>query len=180
MSLSLKSTSNTFTTEVVEGDKAETIAPIVSGTAVTATGTSVTFTGIPTWAKRVTVMFFGLSTTGTSPVTIRVGTAGGVVTTGYSSITQGYAGTAVATTDSTSGFQVEDAGQAAFSRYGTFTIDRVSGNNWVMKGNQWRATNTGSQCTGGIGLAAALDRISVTTNGGTETFDAGSINIMWE
>ena len=30
---------------------------LVSGTAVSASGTAVDFTGIPSWAKRVTVMF---------------------------------------------------------------------------------------------------------------------------
>jgi hypothetical protein len=33
---------------------------------------------------------------------------------------------------------------------------------------------------GYVALSGALDRVSITTEGGTDTFDAGSINIMYE
>ena len=51
-------------------------------TAKTATGTSVDFTGIPGWAKKITVMLNGVSTNGTSIPVVRLG-SGTVQTTGY-------------------------------------------------------------------------------------------------
>lgn len=179
MSLALISTSGTFTTEIVEGDKAETIAPIVSGAVVTASGTSVTFTGIPDWVKRITVMFSAVSTTGSSQVIIRIG-SGALVTTGYISTATGFGATSLSTVNFTTGFSTEDAGLASYSRYGTFTLSRLAGTNWVFSGVGRRDIQAANICAGGLVLAGALDRVSITTVGGTETFDAGNINIMWE
>ena len=45
---------------------------ITAGTAVASTsGTSIDFTGIPSWVKRITVMFNGVSTNGTSNIQIQ-------------------------------------------------------------------------------------------------------------
>ena len=35
-------------------------------------------------------------------------------------------------------------------------------------------------CAGRVTLSGALDRVRVTTVNGTDTFDAGSINILYE
>jgi len=54
---------------------------IVSGTAVASTsGTSIDFTSIPSWVKRVTVMFAGVSTNGTGSYLIQIGDSGGIET----------------------------------------------------------------------------------------------------
>jgi hypothetical protein len=132
MSLALISTSGTFTTDIVEGDKAETIAPIVSGTAVTATGTSVNFTGIPSWAKRVTVLFNNVSLSGTSDILVRVG-SGAIATTGYSSSTisvSSNVGNSTGGSNSTTGFIVRVA-IAAYSIFGKMEINHLNGNVWV-------------------------------------------------
>jgi hypothetical protein len=34
--------------------------------------------------------------------------------------------------------------------------------------------------SGGVALGGALDRVRITTVNGTDTFDAGSINILYE
>ena len=53
-----------------------------TGTAVASTsGTSNDFTSIPSWVKRITVMFNGVSTNGTSPVQLQIG-AGSVTAQG--------------------------------------------------------------------------------------------------
>ena len=58
---------------------------IVSGTAQNSTsGTAIDFTGIPSWVKRITVMFNGVSTNGTSNLLLQIG-AGSVTTSGYNS-----------------------------------------------------------------------------------------------
>ena len=153
-----------------------------SGTAVTASGTSVDFTGIPSTAKRITVMFNAVSTNGNSPPQIQIG-AGSVTTSGYVG-SNTVSSTAVSTAVFTSGFGIgvssgQWAGTLAVS--GSITITLLSGNTWAAFGavggnasaNVWITT-------GSIALGGTLDRVRITTANGTDQFDAGTINIMWE
>ena len=61
----------------------------VLSTAVTlTTQTSVDFTSIPSWVKRVTVMLSGVSTNGTSYVQVQLGDSGGIENSSYLGATQ--------------------------------------------------------------------------------------------
>jgi hypothetical protein len=150
-----------------------------SGTAVTASGTSVDFTGIPSWAKRVTVMFRGISVSGTNSILIQLGDSGGIETTGYVSSTTGTTGAAGSTFSSTAGLIVySNSGSYIFS--GVITITNMNSNVWVC-GGVGKIDTTASWIVGGDKeLSATLDRIRITTVGGTDTFDAGTINILYE
>ena len=154
--------------------------PLTLGTAVpTTSGTSIDFTGIPSWAKRVTVMFSGVSTSGASYWLIQLG-AGSVTSSGYVSVASASGSTNSAySTTSTAGF-VMATGNAAFNVYATATICLVSGNTWVCSHSGGASTFYGMSGGGGIALGGTLDRIRITTVNGTDTFDAGSINIMYE
>jgi hypothetical protein len=161
-----------------------TLYPLVSGTAVASTsGTSIDFTNIPSWVKRVTVMLNGVSTSGTSVTQIQLGTSGGVVSSGYDSriysFTGGSQGTSV-----TSGFVLEATAAAAAAnvRIGAIYLLNISGNNWVATGSQSQITTNGAQSwiNGSIALSSALTTVRLTTANGTDTFDAGSINIFYE
>lgn len=156
---------------------------ITRGTSVTASGTAVDFTGIPSTARRVTVQFANLSTNGTGGLAIQVGTSGGIVTTGYTASTTGVAGSSVATINSTTAVPLETGSTllvATASRHGTVTLTNITGNQWVATAVIGRSDNTLMSFAGGsISLGAALDRIRLTSNG-TDTFDAGTINIFYE
>lgn len=156
---------------------------LISGTAVTASGTSVDFTGIPSWVKRITVMFSGVSTNGTSLPQIQLG-AGSVTTSGYVSYASYQGGTNQASgTTSTSGFLIEAITDALTVRYGHAVFTLISGNSWVGSVNTGWYNGTyyySSAGGGGVTLSGTLDRIRITTVGGVNTFDAGTINIMWE
>lgn len=160
-----------------------TLAPVVSGTAVTASSTSVDFTGIPSWVKRITVMFSGVSTNGTSNVQVQIG-AGSVVTTGYAGGTTVLTSTGVATSPVTSGFLTENSSGAITSstvRHGNMVLTNVSGNTWSESGVFIHSgTSTGGLSGGSITLGGTLDRVRITTVNGTDTFDAGTINLLWE
>ena len=151
---------------------------ITSGTAVASTsGTSIDFTGIPSWVKRITVMFNGVSLSGTSDFLVQIG-AGSVTSSGYASSAE-LGGTATA---STAGF-IAKAGTAANTYSGLFTIATLGSNIWVAtsvirQGNT--AGGTGGAGSGNISLSGTLDRVRITTVNGTDTFDAGSINILYE
>jgi hypothetical protein len=157
---------------------------IVSGTAVASTsGTSIDFTGIPSWVKRITVIFYGVSTNGASLVQVQVG-AGSVVTTGYVGASALITATSVNSATATTGFALYNLNVATDVRSGHLILTPVSGNNWACSftiGNGANGT-TDAVCWGGgtIALSGTLDRIRITTVNGTDTFDAGSINILYE
>jgi len=153
--------------------------PLSSGTAVASTsGTSITFTGIPSTAKRITVMFNGVSTNSTSVVIVQIG-AGSIQTTGYVCAAGNY-GTTSALSSYTTGFAISAANVATATIYGSMTITNISTNTWVESFSGIRDTGAVANSGGGVSLGGALDRVSITTVNGTDTFDAGSINILWE
>jgi len=154
---------------------------ITSGTAVASTsGTSIDFTSIPSWVKRLTVIFNGVSTSGTSNHLIQLG-AGSVTSSGYTSTGVGLANAASpSSTSSTAGFILGDIASASAVIIGYMMITNVSGNIWIASGTG-RYSGTACFTNGGsISLAGTLDRVRITTVNGTDTFDAGSINILYE
>jgi hypothetical protein len=151
---------------------------ITAGTSVASTsGTSIDFTGLPSWVKRVTVMFDGVSTNGTSALLVQVG-AGSFTTTGYAS-TSTAAAASVATTNSTAGFNVRTA-TAAQTFAGFMNICLISANVYISSHTGKIDTTDTISGGGNVTLSATLDRIRITTVNGTDTFDAGSINILYE
>ena len=155
---------------------------LIQGTAQASTsGTSITFSSIPSWVKRITVMFNGVSTSGTSNIQLQIG-AGSVTTSGYSSCgTALAASSATNAATSTTGFLVEASGAAATVRYGSIVLFNVTSNTWAFSSVLSSSpTPISLQGAGGITLSGTLDRVVITTVNGTDTFDAGSINILYE
>jgi hypothetical protein len=157
---------------------------IQRGTAVTASGTSVDFTSIPSWVKRITVMFDGVSTNGTSIVQIQLGDSGGIETTGYSGITTRNGGTGnVYTSAYSSGVLTQTVMIAANGYAADIVFTNINGNSWVVSGittNTSVPINESCFICGSKTLSATLDRVRITTVNGTDTFDAGTINILFE
>jgi hypothetical protein len=144
----------------------------------TTSGTSIDFTGIPSWAKRITVMLSGVSTSGTSNVLFQLGDSGGFESTGYNS-TSLSAATTVSTSNSTAGFLLF-ANVATDARSGVLLLTQISGNTWIASGTFKVTTATNCFVAGDKTLSDALTQIRLTTVNGTDTFDAGSVNIMYE
>lgn len=142
--------------------------------------TSIDFTGIPAWVNRIAVMPRGISTNGTSPLTIRVGD-GAFVSTGYLGAVTQITGATPASLNATSGCDILRT-VAATSVFGaTCFITRQSGNIWTFSGTgAFSSSATTTIFSNEIALSGALDRVGLTTLGGTDTFDAGSVNISWE
>ena len=156
---------------------------ITSGTSVASTsGTSIDFISIPSWVKRVTVMFDGVSTSGTSPILIQLGDSGGIETTGYNSASA-YGPNSGQFTSSTAGLILEPTGglTSAALRYGSMIVSLLNSNAWVEQLGIYSTGITSSATGGGAKtLSGTLDRIRITTVNGSDTFDAGSINILYE
>ena len=141
-------------------------------------GTSILFSGIPAATKRIVVMFSGVSTTTTSNLLIRLGTSATVDTTGYvSTVSRGTTGV----TTSTAGLIFETPILATDTFSGAVTITKITGNTYVSTGNICdQGTNAVRTSAGTKSLSGVLTHLSVTTVGGSATFDAGNINIMYE
>lgn len=168
----------------LDGSNVNTVGVINSATAVASTsGTAINFTGIPAGVKRITVMFSGVSTSGSSAVQVQLGTSGGVQTTGYNAASAiGAGANTFSMTAVTTGF-CEATGGAAFVRYGSAIISLLDASTglWSM---MYNIGTTDTQRVlliyGTKSLSGTLDRVRITTSNGTDTFDAGSINILYE
>jgi hypothetical protein len=167
----------TLTNKTVQG------GTVQSATAQASTsGTSIDFTGIPSWVKRITVMFSGVSTNGGSLPIIRLGTGGTPATTGYLSCSsvasQGATNTVISITDGFNWF----GGASTYTQQGSFIFTNISGNSWVCQGivNSTSGVTFVSFTAGSVTLGGVLNMVRITTQNGTDAYDAGSINILYE
>jgi len=179
-------TTQTLTNKTLGSGLVADASLITSGTSQASTsGTSIDFTGIPSWVKRITVLFDGVSLSGTDQFLVQIGDSGGLETTSYiSGSAAARDGTATIGGTSTSGFIIYHGSAGTNFFYGTVRIENLTDNTWVasITGN---GGSSGSPAANGISgggsktLSATLDRVTVTRTG-TNTFDAGSINILFE
>jgi hypothetical protein len=157
------------------------VAPLVSGTAQNSTsGTSIDFTGIPSWVKRITVMFNGISTSSSSAeIYVQIG-SGSVETTGYLGTSGSSDGLNLGGANYTTAFGVRVRNAAQLSS-GTLVLTSLGSNLWVANGMVGGNSNVNTTWTNGSKTTSGtLDRLRITTSTGTDTFDAGSVNILYE
>lgn len=156
---------------------------VLSTTLATTSGTTKDFTGIPSWVRRITIMLNGVSLSGTAFEMIQLGTGSTTwVAAGYTSYARD---TNNNTGAPTTGFQIAvvGTGTAALTVTGALTLTHMGSNLWLISGTLVRqeAGNNPSILVGGtITLGAALSGVRLTSTNGTDTFDAGSVNVMWE
>lgn len=144
-------------------------------------GTSIDFTGIPSWAKRVTVLINGVSTNGTSNLIIQLGTSSGFQTSSYGGSAMVSQAGIIGNTAFSTGFLIDATTLAADVRSGVVSINLVGGDVWAAAGNVSLVGAARTSCfSGTIGLSGTLTQVRVTTVSGTDDFDAGSINISYE
>lgn len=147
----------------------------------TTSGTEQGFTSIPSWVTKIFFMLDGVSTNGTSNIIIQLGDSGGYETSGYSGAHWNHTGASVA--NLSDGFLVDGFAAAAAVTHGMLTLVLMnsSTNTWAATGLFGFSSGTAArQISGTKSLSATLDRIRITTSGGVNTFDAGSINIRYE
>ena len=156
---------------------------LVSGTAVASTsGTSIDFTSIPSWVKRITVMLAGVSLNGTSSLRIQIG-AGSVETSGYVGSTSIIGGSSAASSVTASaGFDLNASSPLASAlTTGSVVLLYFGSNQWIASGwVGYDASTQSESISGRKTTSGTLDRVRITTVNGTDTFDAGSVNILYE
>lgn len=178
----LSATGSPSATTFLRGDNAWAAVEIDTITLATqqasTSGTAIDFTSIPAGAKRITVMFNGVSTSGTSNVLVQLGDAGGVEATGYVS------SVSYSTTDAntTAGFLVIGGVGAANVWNGAVTLHLMNAATFTWASSSVIASaGAATRIQGGAkSLSAELDRVRITMANGTDTFDAGAINISYE
>jgi hypothetical protein len=146
-------------------------------------GTSIDFSSnIPTNVKRITILLDNVSTSGTSDLLIQIGDSGGIETSGYDSFSTYLFQTGSGKTSYTTGYG-SDWGSTLGDRKGAITLNNMSGNKWICT-----AVHTGKdgvnegtiQMAGSKTLSGTLTQVRITTVNGTDTFDGGAINLMYE
>jgi hypothetical protein len=175
-------TNKTLTSPTIGGTPVMGASVITSGTAVASTsGTSIDFTSIPSWVKRITVMFSGVSTSGTSYKQIRF-TDSALKTSGYSSVSSLiYGANLCVSVAATTGFLIRsDVASEALDGCYVFNLLNASTFIWSGFGNVSNFDGRSWQQSGAVTMASALTAVRITTVNGTDTFDAGSINILYE
>lgn len=175
----------TLTVPLVAGSNTATLAaatgthfPFSAGTAVASTsGTSIDFTSIPSWVKRITVSYGGVSTNGTSNYLVQIG-SGSVTSSGYVSTAGTNGGT---TATSTAGCLITAASDASSTHFGQVVITLLNTNIYVFSSLLGQSSTTRNNMGNAwVTLGGTLDRVRLTTVNGTDTFDAGSVNILFE
>lgn len=152
-----------------------TLATAVASTS----GTSIDFTSIPSWVKRITVIFNGVSTNGSSIIQVQLGDSGGIETTSYSG--QAWAAS-VNSGVVTTGLYTSTLNAAVNTLSGVVQFVLQTGTTWIGTGvlNVTNASNVGYQTMSVKTLSDTLTQVRITTVNGTDTFDAGSVNILYE
>ena len=136
-------------------------------------GTSVDFTSIPSWVKRVTVMMNGVSTSGTSGIRFQLGTSSGPEATGYSGGNVRTASSSLTGGTFSLGFDMGAFGVSTETQNGQST------NTWACSGSTGVGSITNT-IAGIKALSSVLTQVRITTVNGTDTFDAGTINLLLE
>jgi hypothetical protein len=144
--------------------------------------TSVDFTSIPSWARRITVVLLSISTNGTSVPIVQIGDSGGIEVTGYAA-TASVVSSTVSTAQFTTGFGISQVSASTSSYSGLIILNRIAvgSNSWLCSFSLGKGDSASTSLGGGSKtLSADLDRVRFTTVNGTDVLDAGFINIFYE
>jgi hypothetical protein len=126
-------------------------------------------------------MFVGVSTDNTSPLLVKIGPSGGIVSTGYIGTSARIASGSTAVDTSTAGFIINSTA-AADTVSGSMSICLLDPTNYYyVSDHTFKAGTTAVMSGGGrVTLTGAMTQLSITTVTGTANFDAGAINVLYE
>jgi hypothetical protein len=126
-------------------------------------------------------MFSGVSTNGSSAIIVQIGSSSGIETSSYSGAFATLAGGASGNGSMSSGFMTASSMSSSSLVHGALTLTLLTGTTWVANGNIAVSNASRIDVTSGSkSIAATLDRVRITTVNGTDTFDAGTVNIIME
>jgi hypothetical protein len=144
----------------------------------TTSGVSREYTGIPSWVKRITMLFSDVSTNGSSNLVVQVGSTT-YTTSGYDSVLLAINGASIGTAAATDGFLICTVPSTS-SVSGSIVITLLGSNTWVATVSNRYAAIAAQSSAGRVVLSGTLDRIKLLTSNGTDVLNAGTINIIYE
>lgn len=155
-----------------------------SSAIATQSGAFKDFSGIPSWARRVTLLLYGVSTTGASDLLIQLGSSATPLSSGYincQSIFSWASGIIGAT--SAAGVPIYN-NSASYLWTGRIVMDLLEPglHNWIVTAtlNNTQVAPSSVVSSGLAPLTAALTMVRLTTASGVPTFDGGYASISWE
>jgi len=173
--------SHGFTSKSLAGAGNGITDVFINGTKQASTsGTEIDFT-IPSGVKKLSITLDGVSTNGTSGYVVQLGDSGGIETASYISYYNTLSASSNASSNATAGFRLNAAAVAANAYYGVvnLTLQDAATNLWICDSSVGRSTE-GTMQRGSRALDSELTTVRITTAGGVNTFDAGSINIQYD
>ena len=165
--------------EVAVATKAE--SPATGTSVATTSGTTASFTDIPSWATQITMTLVGVSGTNAGSVLeVQLGDSGGLETTGYVTKTVGAvtsAGTISSYSTNTGFIKITGTSVATTPENGSLVMTLVDSatNTWHLQGNVIGSSIAFSQ--GNKALTTTLTQVQLEISAGT--FDAGIVNIRY-
>jgi hypothetical protein len=155
----------------------------ILGTAVASTsGATIDFTALPSWIKRITVMFNGVSLSGSAGVVVQIG-SGSIDATSYTGASGRFNSGGNGYTSNSTSFTINTSSASASDILsGHAILTNISGNIWILSSttSSTTASTQVNMAGGSKTLSGVLDRLRITSSNGTDTFDAGSVNILYE
>ena len=145
----------------------------------TTSGTTKTFTDVPATANKITIMFNNVSHAASSnrQIQVRLGTSGGIISSGYTSIGYNHSGTSQNRTDC---FVIYEQ-TAAVALSGHMIITKLDSTTYVSSHQIRSATTTGREGAGHLqSISGTIDRIEISIQNKDFSFDSGSINVLYQ
>jgi hypothetical protein len=175
-------TTRTLSGTVTNGGQWAGGSAVTSGTAVTTSGAaSYSFTGIPAWVKKISILFRAVSVNAaasTAGIQVQLGTSAGLVTSGYNCTIHTMDSTTLSSGSLTTAFLASITGADAHAFTGMMKLNEIAPNVWVEAAQVRANTTRGHLSSGDVSLGAELTTITVLV--GVGAFDGGTINILYE
>lgn len=143
-------------------------------------GSAITFGSIPAGTKTITVMFNGVSTDGTASLTMTLGDAGGLETSGYLGTQVDNINSSLTDLTFTASFELIRLMVLEDSYHGSLTLhlEDAAGFTWVMRSGLADKTDAVHTSYGSKSLSAELTQLSISC--ASDAFDLGAINIQYQ
>jgi hypothetical protein len=150
---------------------------ITQATKVTASGTAVDFTGLPTGLKQIQIIINGISTDGTEELLLQIGDSTAIETTGY----VGVVSDGDTAFSSTTGWLLAHTGIENNNWNGIVHLLNLDSNNWLISATLARKGTDELNMAGGRKTITGgeLARIRITSTGTPDDFDGGGINLQF-
>jgi hypothetical protein len=161
-------------------DLAAGVGVITNGALQSVPGAGLTVGSIPAGVRRITVVLNGVSNDGSGTSLLRLGTSGGLITSGYASdYGRSVHGSTCYVGHNTTGILLSN-NSAAEAVYGVaeFVLADAATNLWFCSFQGFASSTAILNSFGFIALSGPVTQLALLPFSGT--FDAGSMSVSWE